>query len=154
MAKFDVGDRVVVNDRAYANVGKHGVILRILAGYGSRAYGIVHAKLDDGTTITYWEYKLDKEENSMDNLTKGDIILDSDGDKVKVLEVFGDLVALSEYGPENSGAHKRFSTWRTVDQLKDEDYKVPAEDQGNVELTLEEVAEKLEIPVDKLRIKD
>lgn len=88
---------------------------------------------------------------SWDTLEKGDILVDSDGDKRQVLAVLEDIVFFSAYdGFDITGGYE------TKQTLQDEGNTIedtPPED-NTVELTLSEVAKKFKIDITKLRIKD
>jgi hypothetical protein len=90
---------------------------------------------DDDCSWCYdHDYELIKEEKTMDNLVVGDVLVDSDGDKCKVLAVLAHIVALSDYNDYES-----FGYWRTEAALK-RDWKL--ENEQVKEMTVGEV-EKL-----------
>ena len=90
---------------------------------------------------------------TLDTLEEGDVLLDPDGCKFMVLGICGKVYFLSE---ENDFSRAAYYPC-TLEELK-EDYTLKQEEveqeEQIQELTLEEIADKMGIPVEKLRIKD
>lgn len=151
MNKFKEGDRVVVLASNYASgsphtpsqdtIGLHGVITNVDVNDECPYY----VKFDNGRGgVSYVEKDLRLEELTMENVQKGDVLLNSCcNEEVTVIERIGDLVFLSEENrPEVSECYVH------VKQLEDEGYSLVKE------VTKEEIAEKFGVDVAKLRVKD
>lgn len=76
----------------------------------------------------------------------GDIVINEDGFKRKVLAVVGNLTALSASYNSNY-----FGSWYAKKQLEDYGYKLANEEETT--LSMQEVADKFGVDVDKLKIK-
>lgn len=76
----------------------------------------------------------------------GDIVINEDGFKRKVLAVVGNLTALSASYNSNY-----FGNWYAKKQLEDYGYKLANEEETT--LSMQEVADKFGVDVDKLKIK-
>lgn len=86
-------------------------------------------------------------EKSLDNLEVGDVIYDSVGDPRTVLAVCGKLIAIS-----STGNPEKMAWWDTVEYLKQCGYHLK-EEPKEVELTMDEIADKFNVDVKKLKIK-
>lgn len=113
----------------------------------------LYAVWDENKSIYWWfgESDLQAINRTLDDLEVGDILVDDDGDETKVLGVLGEVIfrsRINEFGV--------FGIGYTVTELKDEGFKLKQEEQpeDTTELTLKEVADKFNIDVDKLRIKE
>lgn len=80
--------------------------------------------------------RLVKRGDSMDNLQKGDVVIESDGDEQTVLARLEDCVLLSIYNDSTYTAD-----WSTIQELKNLGYKLKSDTPQ--ELTVEEISEKL-----------
>lgn len=90
------------------------------------------------------------EENNMDNLQAGDVIV-RDEQEYGIIGVFGQMV-LSVDITRASGRDS--VDVDTIPGLKSNGWRVKGEEPEVKELTIAEIAERLNIPVDQLRIKD
>lgn len=96
-----------------------------------------------GLTIT-------KKENDMDNLQVGDVIV-RDEQEYGIIGVFGQVVLSVDI----TGVSGRESVdVDTIPGLKSNGWRVKGEEPEVKELTIAEIAERLNVPVDQLRIKD
>lgn len=90
---------------------------------------------------------------TLDDLEEGDVIVEDDGDETMILGVCGKVYFISLANDFNKADG---SGW-TLDELKADGYTLKQEEEEIVEmteLTLDEVAKQLNIPVKNLRIKD
>lgn len=88
---------------------------------------------------------------TLDSLSVGDVLVnESYGDEQTVLGVCGRVICLSRTNDAEAA-----SNWWTVDELKKEGYKHKCQpEESTTELTLDQISEKFNIPLDKLRIKE
>lgn len=135
--KFKIGDKVrVINngDRHYDQVGE-------ITGEDT-SWGLDWRVEFNNGSESYDEDELKKEEY-MFNV--GDIIVSENGFKRKVLAVVGNLTALSDTTNFNY-----FNDWYTKRKLEDYGFKLASEE---TTLSMQEVADKFGVDVDKLKIK-
>lgn len=129
---FKVGDMVVRNEPNdecdWVPNGTRGTIVKIENGVA-----IIRDAKGNECRFGHSIEEFKKLEKTMEDLQAGDIILDCDGDEVKILARVGDLVALSEYS-----FHDRHDTWKAITQLKDDNYKLKVEEEVK-EMTVAEV---------------
>lgn len=137
--KFKVGDRVrVTADDNHKN--EVGTVIGISSYYiDTRWPYTIH--FSDGTTQIYCEEELIKEEY-MFNV--GDIVVDKDGYTCKVLAVYGEITALSDYDDYDT-----YGSWYTKEQLKKFKCKLAEEE---TTLTMQEIADKFGVDVDTLKV--
>lgn len=129
--KLKKGDKVVVNE--------------ISGIYDPMAFVTA---LKDGSTAALYEYRLVKENpivRTIKDVQKGDIIMDTYGGLRKVLEKLGDIVFISRIDD-----HDAFYETYTVKDL-DKWFSLFEKD-DTVELSMDEIAKKFKIDVDKLKI--
>lgn len=134
--KFKIGDKVRVINKEDEYYDQVGVITVECFMYD----WIV--KFNDGYDV-YDEDELIKEKN-MFNV--GDVIVSKDGSKRKVLAVVDELTALSDTTNFNY-----FNDWYTKKELEDYVFKLASEEETT--LSMQEVADKFGVDVDKLKIK-
>jgi len=83
----------------------------------------------------------------------GDIILDKNGDECKILEIGNSHTAtLISYSSDDAAW-----AWSTFEELIDLGYTLKNQEEEKeelIELTLDEIAKKLDVDVEKLRIKE
>ena len=136
--KFKIGDKVrVINkeDEYYDQVG-------VITGKDISCWYDWKVTFNSGRSF-YDEDELIKEKN-MFNV--GDVVVNNSGSKRKVLAVVDELTALSASYNSNY-----FGSWYTKEQLEDYDYKLVSEEETT--LSMQEVADKFGVDVDKLKIK-
>jgi hypothetical protein len=131
MSKFKVGDRVC---NSYAEYTVDHVD-------GGRVY-YTGGGYDMERTVTL----VKSATPSLDNLSVDDVVVNDDGEEFTVVGVFGRLVFVEDGNGHANG-------YFTVKELKDNDFTVIGAEEALTELTLPEIAEKFNIPTDKLRIK-
>lgn len=139
--KFKIGDRVKVIYKGDVNYGKIGTITEKGYCYDWRVDFDNYDGLND-------ENDLELVPKTLDNLEVGDILTTEVGNKRKVLGICGEVVFLS-YPNEP----EIFKEGLTLKEIKDFAYKLK-EDSEIVELSMDEIASKLGIPVEKLKIKE
>lgn len=157
--KFKVGDIVkadeVSNDRyllttqekgwtgKVTDVGLHGFDAKTLSGEWSWV-GQVYSNLK-------YEYfsKGGTMPKTLYNLEVGDIVIDDDGDKRKILAVLttGENPV---YAASDCNNFDHADDIYTAKELEDDDYKVVGE---TTELTMDEIADKFGVSVERLKIK-
>lgn len=96
--------------------------------------------------VSFEEFCKLKNINTM-KYKEGDIIVNDNGNKRKILAVCGELYAVS-----NDNHFDEFGYWDTESYLDSQKYKL-YEEPKVVELTLEDIAKKFEVDVDNLKIK-
>lgn len=136
--KFKIGDKVrVINkeDEYYDQVG-------VITGKDISCWYDWKVTFNSGRSF-YDEDELIKEKN-MFNV--GDVIVSKDGSKRKVLAVVDELTALS-----NTTNFNYFNDWYTKKELEDYVFKLASEEETT--LSMQEVADKFGVDVDKLKIK-
>lgn len=126
--KFKVGDLVDTTNCSYM---QQGTVTRVENEW-------VYFRDECGNECFHLEknVKLVKRGDSMDNLQKGDVVIESDGDEQTVLARLEDCVLLSIY---NDSTYT--SNWSTIQELKNLGYKLKSDTPQ--ELTVEEISEKL-----------
>lgn len=149
--KFKVGQKVKVvsNNSGFvkAMTAMVGNTYRIQGVEAGRDNGLIY-KLNGWWFI---ESDLQAVERTLDDLEVGDILVDG-SDEVKVLGILESLIFLSN---DNDFDSCDGCIW-TAKTLKACGYELKQEEQPEetTELTLKEVADKFNIDVDKLRIKE
>jgi len=138
--KFKIGDRVKVVNDGDANYGKMGTITEKGYCYDWRVDFDNYDGLND-------ENDLELVPKTLDNLEVGDILTTEVGNKRKVLGICGKVVFLSYIND-----FEAFGDGSTLKQIKDFGYKLKEESE-TVELSMDEIASKFDIPVEKLKIK-
>lgn len=133
--EFKIGDRVELVD--YSDKGWYGEYDTPESRLGVvtlvREDNCVDVTSDDGYSL-HWRMKdIKKLEKTMEDLQAGDIILDCDGDEIKILARVEGLVALSHYSEKD-----RFEEWKSVAQLSGDGYKLKVEEEVK-EMTVAEV---------------
>lgn len=90
-------------------------------------------------------------EKTLDSLEPGDVLLTASGNERTVIDVLPHSVLLSFLGDPDI-----VDDWYTPAELRASGYRLKDQPEPTdlTELTLDEIAEKFEVPVDKLRIKD
>lgn len=90
------------------------------------------------------------EKTSLRDMEVGDIIVDEYDNHCKVLAVVGETFGLSY-----SGEYDEFCCWYTFTEAEKLGWKLQNQVDNDIkEVTLEEVAKAMNVPVEKLRIKD
>jgi hypothetical protein len=107
-------------------------------------YGIGEAPCDDHYSVTDIVF-LDR---TIEDVQEGDVVVDEDGYNRKVLGRCGDVVFLS-----STIMHEAYSCVLSVGDLRKGNYKIK-QDTPITEVTLQEVADKMGVPVEQLRIKE
>ncbi|PIV90856.1 hypothetical protein COW46_00765 [Candidatus Gracilibacteria bacterium CG17_big_fil_post_rev_8_21_14_2_50_48_13] len=145
-----VGDRVKAVEGKHNNCGK-------LEDEGSNEVEITevsetHFYIDgcshvyeEGSFLARWEGP-----KTLDDVKVGDVFITQNGNTRKVLGRCGDILFLSKLN-ENDVSQK--DTWWTVSDIQ-KDFTVQPEEKETVELTLQEVADKIGVDVSVLRIKE
>lgn len=135
--KFKIGDKVrVINkeDEYYDQVG-------VITGKDISCWYDWKVTFNSGRSF-YDEDELIKEKNMFN---AGDVVVNNSGSKRKVLAVVDELTALS-----NTANFNYFNGWYTKKELEECGYKLASEE---TTLSMQEVADKLGVDVDKLKIK-
>lgn len=137
----EYGDLLFSDGMAWSRGRKAGLI-----GIGYRGYII-----DIDSRCYDWSEEMLEPLTGLEAMEVGDIIVDEDGDEAKVLEV-GETSFLKSYWDD----YERTTIWYSFEEAEEKGWKLKGEEDktGLTELTLKEVAEKFEIPIDKLRIKE
>lgn len=87
---------------------------------------------------------------TLDNLEVGDVVVDTIGNEREILCLLPGLYLLSDFNTKDMGSH-----WYKKSYLKESGYTLKNQPQDDTtELSLQEVADKFGIPVDKLIIKE
>jgi hypothetical protein len=154
MTKFKVGDKLVPKDgnkciNYHDCNGAYIIITAALDKYGYR-YDIYDKQnnLSGYCSTCFKDDNLDYREHDMNNLQAGDVLEHDNRDyNLKVQGTIGEVVFAIDF---DHGIVRYYS----VRELKDKGWKLKTDEPETTELTLEQVAEKFDIPVDKLRIKD
>jgi hypothetical protein len=141
MSKFKVGDRV-----------------RYTGGFGlvtGQVYVVERLRFNDGLELRgdtgwWYEWRFEPALPTLDNPQVGDVWLDDDGDERDVMAVVGKLVAISGY----AAGREHLAFWNDIKYFKDHGFTVKGAEPELTELTLAEVAERVGVPVEKLRIKE
>ena len=97
--------------------------------------------------ISFQEFLKLKNINIM-KYKEGDILIDRDGDKTEILGVCGKVYIVSDFNNFNC-----YGMIRTQQQLDERDFKLFTEEPMK-EVTLADISKAMNIPIDKLRIKD
>ena len=114
-----------------------------------------YINLEDYKKIYYSNYSGNKKitpypPKDLHHLEEGDILVDKDGDKRKVLGVHKYLVHLSRC--DEFSSYCAYSL--TIEQLEEEGYKLKSSEPSEpLEVTLDEVAEKFGVDVKNLKVK-
>lgn len=146
MTQFKRGDRVKVIGEG-RHVGKTGVIQNSDEGFSGNHREVLDVRFDGNGGAGLFNYKLELiKENTMDNLQPGDIIIDKVGNELEVKLANSEYVlTIDIYDKSNDvSAH-------TVNHLKILGYTIKSDE---TELTLKQIADKFNIDVSKLRIKE
>ena len=85
---------------------------------------------------------------TLQDIEIGDVVVDRDGNEFAALEVFTQLCMLSY-----SDNHDSVGAIRTFKELESNGYTIKDQESEIKELTMDEIAEKFDIPVDRLKIK-
>lgn len=93
------------------------------------------------------QYELIKEK-TMENLQVGDILLNQNDTECEVFAVLGKVVIV------NDGDDDKYTATYIIEELINDGWQVKGTEPEVKEVTLEEIAEKMNIPVSQLRIKD
>lgn len=140
MAKFSTGDRVraLQRDRWHSKYE--------LGTVDEDNSACLFVVWDSGNTSVAFEGNLElieRKEKTMEDLQKGDVIYDKEGDAYTVLARLEDIVWLSEYNNP-----KRIFNYYLISDLEDNDFYLKTEP---TEMTVAEVEEKLGYPVKIIR---
>lgn len=127
-----------------------GDVMKLIYDDGSSCPKFINTTRPDLDGNYYEWTRLAPLEKTWDTLEVGDIIIHEDGSTMKVLGVLGELVFTSFWDE-----HDVYGFAWTVAELKGRsDLRIKgAQSDDTREVTLDEVAEAMDIPVDKLRIK-
>jgi len=160
MTKFTVGQLVqlVSNAKDLGSVDNErffGQLLRV-ERVGEDDYNIRVVPTEGSNGEDDYEYfresQLEVAEVNFETARAGDKVKDNDGDEYIVLAKVGNIIALSGYGSSQS----EFREWYTKSDFEDATFTFIQPETTPVvkEVTLEEVAKSLGVPVETLRIKD
>lgn len=108
-------------------------------------------KVDFGYDYNYfYEEDLELVSKTLDNLEVGDILVDKDRDEKKVLGICGEVYFLSYENNFDS-----FGDMYTLKEIKKLGFKLKSGKSSDktIEVSMDEIAEKFSIPVEKLKIK-
>lgn len=154
--KFKVGQKVkVVNNYNPSNSKKKAMVGKVceIKGVGPGHTEFTYAVWNEDKSDWWWfrEQDLQAVERTLDDLVVGDILVNG-SKKNKVLGLVGQIVFLSLANIFDMSSNNI----NTVQELKKYGYTLKQEEQPEetTELTLKEVADKFNIDVDKLRIKE
>ena len=122
--------------------------------------GVQQAGTYDGTFLTSniagfrfypsgGDLEVIKELTGMYAAKVGDIIVDGDGDEAKVLEIGNSHTAFLMSNFDNFA---KASCWITFADAEEEGWKLKGQEE-TVEISLDEIAEKFGVDVDKLKVK-
>lgn len=143
MSKFKVGDRV--KGTGGCTAGRLATVTMLTDDEDS-GEGVHFRRDDDGHTC--WEpsynFELDK---SLDNLSIDDVVVDDCDQECTIAGVAGRMVFLEDSRGHEAGVY-------TVKELKDGGWTVKGAEPEVTELTLQQIADKLAMPVEQLRIKE
>jgi hypothetical protein len=110
-----------------------------------RINGCLH-DYDDDYYLARWEGP-----KTLDNVEVGDVLIAENGNTRKVLGRCGDILFISEL---NKHDISQSDTWWTVSDIQKVFTVYQPEEKETVELTLQEVADKIGVDVSVLRIKE
>lgn len=134
---FKVGDRIKMLESCFGN--KKGDVLVL----GKDSDGLLEAH---GCTCHEKWQLLDK---AIENIEYGDVVVDKDGGEKKVLARVNDSVLLSLRGDFDIADN----TWFTIQELKSSGFILTQSEEDVTEVSMDEVAKKMGIPVNRLRIR-
>lgn len=140
--KFKVGDTVIAledtngitKDNEYVVAGEWGESIHLVDDDG------------DDRTRPADEYKL--KEKTMDNLQNGDVLENADYNYDREVQgTIGKVVIVTDTDDDNAAFY-------APKQLTQDGWKLKGTEPELTEVTLQEVADKLNVPVEQLRIKE
>lgn len=157
---FKIGDKVRVKEGkenkcgSYTNEpGAHHLVVIGGENNGKLRYDIMDK---EGTKINWCFNCFDDEdlvpyqtEITLETLQKGNVVIDGNGYEYAVILRIEDNILLS-----SDDNHQHAGYWYTIVELKDDEYTTKPVEPEKTEVTLEEIADKMGIPLENLRIKD
>ena len=153
MSKFKAGDMVKVLESTSGTFEERklvGKVCKIHAYDPEYDYSYPYKvwNEDESEWFQFKESQLELATKSWDTLQVGDVLVEG-GEEQTVLAVIGGVVALSEVSEQ-----EMLDSWRSKKSLQESGYTIKAAEEDITELTLEQIAKKFKLPVEKLRIKD
>lgn len=148
--KFKIGDPVELLTRYGGHVpGETGRVTNVKSTNDEAEGGLITVQLLNGGSINCYGSRLKISAVTFDNISVGDRFTDAGGMEER------EVVAV---GPKYIGTIDIYDgtndpSGYTIKELKEEGYKI-IQPEVTTELTLQEIANKLGIPVEKLRIKE
>ena len=148
--KFKIGDKVELLEDYWSNrkKGDKFTITSREGGFTNDMDLYSCVSLDDpNVRMGVFGKRLKLAEKTLDDLEVGDILLDSDGDEVKVLAICNEIIGISEYDDFDT-----FNKWLTISEIKNR-FTLKQDLTAKItELTLEDVAKLAGKDVSQIKI--
>lgn len=156
MTKFKVGDKIVPNDDKWTcltadTIGASYAVITRITLLGSCCYDLYNSRGEKISSCGFCQNDNNSKlkEKTMENLQKGDVLVDKDGYERTVVYAVDEIVFTA--GPGDETSSRGVYPW-SLGELKHSGIHLKA-DETTTELTMDEIADKFGLNVANLKIK-